>query len=93
AELKSHLPDEPAPENPVEVDTSRLPAAVDRLGEMLSDADAESLDFFHRHQILFKAAWPESYRSIRDAVESFDFELALVEIRVAMERRNGKVAP
>jgi two-component system sensor histidine kinase/response regulator len=91
--LKIHLPAEPADEAWTQPDMSQLPVAVDRLGEMLSDADAESLDFFHRHQILFKAAWPESYRSIRDAVESFDFELALVEIRVAMERRNGKVAP
>ena len=89
AELKSHLPDEPVPEYPAEVDTSRLPAAVDRLGEMLSDADAESLDFFHTNSALFNAAWPERYASIRDAIENFDFELALVEMRSAMAHWNG----
>ncbi|MFY8205959.1 MAG: response regulator [Arenimonas sp.] len=89
AELKSHLPDEPVPEYPAEVDTSRLPAAVDRLGEMLSDADAESLDFFHTNNALFNAAWPERYASIRDAIENFDFELALVEMRSAMAHWNG----
>jgi two-component system sensor histidine kinase/response regulator len=93
AKLKARLPAERADEAAAQPDMSQLSAAVDRLGEMLSDADAEGLDFFHRHQALFKAAWPESYGSIRDAVESFDFELALVEMRVAMDRRNGKVAP
>jgi two-component system sensor histidine kinase/response regulator len=91
--LKARLPAERVDEAAAQPDMSQLSAAVDRLGEMLSDADAESLDFFHRHQVLFKAAWPESYGSIRDAVESFDFELALVEMRDAMDRRNGKVAP
>ena len=89
AELKSHLPEEPVPEYPAEVDLSRLPAAVDRLGEMLSDADAESLDFFHTNSALFNAAWPERYASIRDAIENFDFELALVEMRSAMAHWNG----
>lgn len=91
--LKAHLPAEPVAETDAKPDMSQLLVVVDRLGEMLSDADAESLDFFHRHQTLFKAAWPESFPSIRDAVESFDFELALVGIRSAMERMNGKVAP
>ena len=91
--LKARLPAERVDEAAAQPDMSQLSAVVDRLGEMLSDADAESLDFFHQHQALFKAAWPESYGSIRDAVESFDFELALVEMRDAMDRRNGKVAP
>ena len=91
--LSARLPAERADGAAAQPDMSQLPVAVDRLGEMLSDADAESLDFFHRHQALFKAAWPEGYGSIRDAVENFDFELALVEMRAAMERRGGKVLP
>ena len=91
--LSARLPAERADDAAAQPDMSQLPVAVDRLGEMLSDADAESLDFFHRHQALFKAAWPEGYGSIRDAVENFDFELALVEMRAAMERRGGKVLP
>ncbi|MFZ9363383.1 MAG: response regulator [Arenimonas sp.] len=87
--LLAHLSAEPLPEDPAEADLSGLPAAVDRLGEMLSDADAESLDFFHSNQALFNAAWPERYASIRDAIENFDFELALVEMRSAMKHWNG----
>jgi hypothetical protein len=56
---------------------------------MLSDADAESLDFFHTNNALFNAAWPERYASIRDAIENFDFELALVEMRSAMAHWHG----
>lgn len=88
--LKTHLPAEPVAEMGTKPDMSQLRVAVDRLGEMLSEADAESLHFFHRHQALLKAAWPEDLASIQNAIESFDFELALVEMRAAMEHFSGR---
>ncbi|GAB2997052.1 hypothetical protein GCM10010960_13800 [Arenimonas maotaiensis] len=65
-------------------DAGELPKRMNRLAEMLSDADAASLDFFHAHADGFKSAWPEAFEAIREAIESFDFELALTEIRQAL---------
>ncbi|MFM6989001.1 MAG: response regulator [Arenimonas sp.] len=64
--------------------------SINRLAEMLSDADAASLDFFHAHAGIFKDAWPQEFGAIREAVESFDFELALIEMKQAMSRRKER---
>lgn len=65
-------------------DPDEASRSINRLAEMLSDADAASLDFFHAHAGVFKSVWPQEFEAIREAVESFDFELALIEIKQAM---------
>ncbi|MFM6987179.1 MAG: response regulator [Arenimonas sp.] len=70
-------------------DPDKAPRSINRLAEMLSDADAASLDFFHAHAGIFRDAWPQEFEAIREAVESFDFELALTEMKQAMSRHRG----
>ena len=77
---------EPDARAPSGHDAGELPKRMNRLAEMLSDADAGSLDFFHAHADGFRSAWPEAFDAIREAIESFDFELALTEMKQAMAR-------
>ncbi len=67
----------------IAVDAAKLHAACAKLARLLADSDAEAGDVFETHADLLKAAFPEHYRRIEDAVTRFDFEAAMAALRDA----------
>ena len=83
-ELRRWLPDEPMLEKFAGSDMAKLSDVVEQLLALLSNDDAESHNVFTRNRVLFENAWPERYKAICQAVESFDFKQALLEIHAAI---------
>ncbi len=67
----------------VTVDPEKLKSVCDKLEALLDDDDAEAGDVLDANADLLNAAFPKHYRKIDSGIRSFDFEAALMEIRLA----------
>jgi len=61
-----------------------LKEVCDKLEGLLADDDAEACDVLDANAGLLGAAFPEHFRKIDNAIQSFDFEAALAALRVAI---------
>ena len=81
-QLESKLPEERINAT-VTVDPVKLKAVCDKLEALLVDDDAEAGDVLDVNADLLNTAFPNHYRKIEDSIRSFDFEAALVALRIA----------
>ena len=58
------------------VDPDALAETCRALTRMLSEGDAEGFAVFERHAGMLKAAYPQEFAALSDAVQAYDFELA-----------------
>jgi CheY-like chemotaxis protein len=66
------------------VASEQLKAVCDKLAAMLADDDAEAVDVLDANAELLRTAFPIHYLQIDDGIRSFDFEVALAVLRVAI---------
>ncbi|MFM7575464.1 MAG: response regulator [Microcystaceae cyanobacterium] len=77
--LESQLPPlETAP--PPSFDRAQLEQICQRLSQLLADDDAESADLWQENAELLRAAFPQGYGELENAINGFDFETALVAL-------------
>ena len=81
-QLEQKLPEERA-KIIVTVDQEKLKVVCDKLDALLADDDAEAGEVMEANADLLNAAFPEHCRKIDDSIRSFDFEAALIALRVA----------
>jgi PAS domain S-box-containing protein len=81
-QLEQKLPDERV-KTAVAVVPEELKATCDKLAAMLIDNDAEVVDFLDAYVDILYTAFPNHYRKIDDGIRSFDFEAALIALRLA----------
>ncbi|HAJ27909.1 MAG TPA: hypothetical protein DCG53_11825, partial [Syntrophus sp. (in: bacteria)] len=83
SQLEQRLPEKQA-QMVGTVASEQLKAVCDKLAAMLADDDAEAVDVLDANAELLRTAFPIHYRQIDDGIRSFDFEVALAVLRVAI---------
>jgi two-component sensor histidine kinase len=78
----AHLP-QPAAGGPL--DAEELTEVTERLRLLMLDMDAEALDWLGLHRELLKAAFPQELPQVLEALESYDFDLAVQRLDAAMK--------
>ena len=82
-QLEQQLPKAPEPGKAVAyINAEQLKAVCDQLAAMLTDDNAEACDVLEANADLLNAAFPNHYQMINDSIRSFDFEAALVALKV-----------
>jgi CheY-like chemotaxis protein len=61
----------------VTVDVEKLAQLRAQLTDFLKDDDSQAADLFEEHASLFRAAWPEQFKSLEADLKNFDFDQAL----------------
>jgi len=75
---------------PTTFDHHQLDLVCIKLTTLLADNDVEATEVFDQNRDLLCAAFPDHFREINAAVESFDFEAALALISTANRKTSGK---
>ena len=75
------------PATPVVIDENELSRVTQRLRELLSDMDSDASDWIKTHAGLLAAAYPSHLPSIREALEGFDFDVAIAQLDEAISNR------
>jgi PAS domain S-box-containing protein len=74
---------------PVAIDQHRLGLVCVKLTTLLANNDIEATDIFDLNSELLCAAFPDHFRDIDAAIESFDFETALALLSIANRKFSG----
>jgi two-component system sensor histidine kinase/response regulator len=61
----------------VNVDVEKLAELRMQLTDFLKGDDSQAADLFEEHASLFRAAWPEQFKSLEADLKNFDFDQAL----------------
>ena len=69
---------------PVAIDEAQLTRVTQRLRSLLQDMDSEAGDWITAHAALLAAAYPGHIKAIKDALERFDFDVAIAQLEAAM---------
>jgi signal transduction histidine kinase len=83
-------PPKPAQGGPI--DAQELTEVIERLRLLMLDMDAEALDWLGQHRELLKAAFPQELPQLLEALEGYDFDLAVQRLDDAMKARKGSPA-
>jgi two-component system sensor histidine kinase/response regulator len=75
------------------VDAAQLKIVCDSLEKLLQDDDAAASDLLHDNQDLLSAAFPKRYAALAADIQSFDYDLALVVLRLARSAQPELVQP
>jgi len=70
----------------VSIDPEKLQQTCDQLQALLADADAAAGDLLAANENLLNTAFPEHYQQLKDKIQSYDFEAALLALKKAIER-------
>ena len=76
-----------APAASVAIDETELSRVTQRLRELLSDMDSDASDWIQTHAELLAAAYPSHLPGIREALEGFDFDVAIAQLDEAISSR------
>ena len=79
----------PAPTLALAIDETQLAEVTQRLRDLLSDMDSEAADWFQAHIALLEGAYPGHAKSVREALEAFEFDLAVTYLDAAVAARNA----
>lgn len=79
----------PAPALTLAIDETQLGEVTQRLRDLLSDMDSEAADWFEAHANLLDGAYPGHAKSVREALEAFEFDLAVKHLDAAVASRNA----
>ena len=74
---------------PLAIDETQLGEVTQRLRDLLSDMDSEAADWFQTHTSLLEGAYPGHAKSVRGALEAFEFDLAMKHLDAAVAARNA----
>jgi signal transduction histidine kinase len=74
---------------PLAIDETQLGEVTQRLRALLFDMDSEAADWFQAHISLLEAAYPSHAKAIREALEAFEFDLAVKCLDAAVAARNA----
>ena len=69
---------------------AQLPEVTERLRQLLMDMDAEAMDWLEQHRPLLAAAYPQVLPQLVDALEGYDFDLAVQRLDAAERARCEK---
>ena len=69
------------------VDEAQLAEVTARLRALLEDMDSEAGDWIQTHQALLNNAFPQHLQAINEAIEGFDFDVALEQLEAALAAR------
>lgn len=84
--LESRVPTSSEVTQPVIVDREQLGAVCARLDALFAEHDTEAGDELRAHAELLRAAFPEAFQSIQDAVNAFNFKGARSALAAALSR-------
>lgn len=76
----------------VSFNEAQLSEVTERLRQLLQDMDAEAMDWLEQHRELMKAAYPEAMPLLLEALEDYDFDLAVQRPDVAVQASNRTLA-
>jgi signal transduction histidine kinase/CheY-like chemotaxis protein len=74
---------------PVTIDEAQLTRVTQRLRNLLQDMDSDASDWITAHATLLAAAYPDHIKVIQDAMEGFDFDLAIDQLDAAVAARKA----
>jgi two-component system sensor histidine kinase/response regulator len=80
--LEVKLPPETV-SSPVTIDWEQVRKISDRLGDLLSENDADAAEILQAYGDLLKNAFPDHYNAIADGIDSFDFDAAYQALTLA----------
>ena len=72
---------------PVDIDPAQLIKVTGKLRSLLEDMDSDASDWIQTHAELLAAAYPSHLPSIREALEGFDFDVAIAQLDEAISNR------
>ena len=81
-ELERQMPRLPK-NTPVKIHQEKLQTVYTRLESLLVDDDSEATDVWEENTNLFSTAFPNHFQKIDESIRSFNFETALLALRVA----------
>lgn len=73
----------------VAVDEAKLVGVTQRLRRLISKMDSEARDWLQRHLSLLQTAYPGRLSTLLEAVQNYDFELAVERLDTANSARKG----
>jgi two-component system sensor histidine kinase/response regulator len=88
--LEEALPSDSETQTLAQPDWEQVRAVCARLDSLLAQSDADVADVMNENADLIRAAFPHHYGRINDAVQEFDFDMALTLLQDA--RRSSAVA-
>ena len=83
--IEASLPPDPLRQAQAAVDPAMLKAVCDRLDGLLVEDDPDAGDLLQDNEGLLRAAFPDDYALMEEAIRSFDFEAGLKALRAARE--------
>jgi CheY-like chemotaxis protein len=78
-----------ASSGPVTIDEAQLAAVSERLRSLLEDMDSDAGEWMQAHAALLAAAYPAHVKAVQEALEGFDFDVALEQLDAALAARKG----
>lgn len=78
-----------APALPLAIDEAQVSEVTQRLRELLCDMDSEAADWLQTHISLLEGAYPGHAKAVREALEAFEFDLAVKHLDAAVAARNA----
>ena len=93
AAIAAQLPKEDstsaAASGPVTIDEGQLQEVTQKLRSLLEDMDSDAGEWMQTHAALLGAAYPNHTKAVQEALEGFDFDVALEQLDAAVAARNG----
>jgi CheY-like chemotaxis protein len=71
------------------IDQAELTEVTQRLRHLLEDMDSEASEWITTHAVLLAAAYPDRVQAIQEALDGFDFDVAVQQLDAAVAARMG----
>jgi HPt (histidine-containing phosphotransfer) domain-containing protein len=71
------------------IDQAELTEVTQRLRHLLEDMDSEASEWIKTHAALLAAAYPDRVQAIQEALDGFDFDVAVQQLDAAVAARMG----
>jgi two-component system sensor histidine kinase/response regulator len=91
AAIAAQLPQQAQQESagPVAVDEAKLTEVTRKLRSLLEDMDSDAGEWIKTHAGLLRAAYPDHLKAIEEALEGFDFDVAVEQLDAAVAARGS----
>ena len=71
------------------IDQAELTEVTQRLRHLLEDMDSEASEWIKTHGELLATAYPDRVQAIQEALDGFDFDVAVQQLDAAVAARMG----
>ena len=91
AAIAAQLPQQTVPPDAgsLVIDQAELTEVTQRLRHLLEDMDSEACEWIKTHSALLAAAYPDRVQAIQEALDGFDFDVAVQQLDEAVAARMG----